>query len=318
LNVGDELVALRLSISSLTGPDSGDAFHELYGRKILKLEIEALNEGPIEVDLSLRALPGLAVAAGETSPMLCRHTAMMIDNDDPVIVFNYSGSATYWQNGYEAHIGPGEAILTTNGLAGTALGHTARRQVNCRISRALIAPLVQDFDDAIGKSIKSPVLPFLLSYLKIINDAETLAHPDMRRSVVTHVLDLAALVLGARPDAAQVARERGVPAARTRRLKEYIAAEAGNPGLTLATVAAKHGISTSYVRKLFDAEGTNFTKFVLSQRLASAYRMLTDTGAIGRSVSDIAHTAGFNDLSYFNRTFRRVYGASPSDIRART
>ena len=43
--------------------------------------------------------------------------------------------------------------------------------------------------------------------------------------------------------------------------------------------------------------------------------MLTDASLAGRTISDIAHRSGFNDISYFNRTFRRVYGASPSDIR---
>jgi AraC-like DNA-binding protein len=33
-------------------------------------------------------------------------------------------------------------------------------------------------------------------------------------------------------------------------------------------------------------------------------------------ISVIACDAGFGDLSYFNRTFRRAYGVSPSDIRA--
>jgi AraC-like DNA-binding protein len=35
-----------------------------------------------------------------------------------------------------------------------------------------------------------------------------------------------------------------------------------------------------------------------------------------RSVSSIAFAVGFGDLSYFNRTFRRRCGLSPSDIRA--
>ncbi len=35
-----------------------------------------------------------------------------------------------------------------------------------------------------------------------------------------------------------------------------------------------------------------------------------------RKIADIAAEAGFNDLSYFNRAFRRRYGATPSDLRA--
>jgi AraC-like DNA-binding protein len=33
-------------------------------------------------------------------------------------------------------------------------------------------------------------------------------------------------------------------------------------------------------------------------------------------VSSVAFEVGFGDLSYFNRTFRRRFGATPSDVRA--
>ena len=33
------------------------------------------------------------------------------------------------------------------------------------------------------------------------------------------------------------------------------------------------------------------------------------------SISSVAFDVGFGDLSYFNRTFRRRYGATPSEIR---
>src|SRR5262249_5129860 len=55
----------------------------------------------------------------------------------------------------------------------------------------------------------------------------------------------------------------------------------------------------------------------LAQRLALARRMLTDPRWIGRPISAIAFAAGFADLSHFNRTFRRCFGATPSEIRAR-
>ncbi|MEI9925860.1 MAG: helix-turn-helix transcriptional regulator [Bradyrhizobium sp.] len=61
--------------------------------------------------------------------------------------------------------------------------------------------------------------------------------------------------------------------------------------------------------------GTTFTDFVLGGRLARAHRMLLDPHCLDRSISAVAYEAGFGDLSYFNRTFRRRYGATPSDIR---
>jgi AraC-like DNA-binding protein len=43
--------------------------------------------------------------------------------------------------------------------------------------------------------------------------------------------------------------------------------------------------------------------------------MLTNPALAGRSVASIAFDAGFGDLSYFNRTFKRCYGTTPSEVR---
>jgi len=60
------------------------------------------------------------------------------------------------------------------------------------------------------------------------------------------------------------------------------------------------------------------SQYVLDQRLALAYRRLRDPRLAGRTVSSIAHDAGFGDLSYFNRTFRHRYGVTPSVAREPT
>jgi AraC-like DNA-binding protein len=59
-----------------------------------------------------------------------------------------------------------------------------------------------------------------------------------------------------------------------------------------------------------------FSEFVLTRRLAVAHRLLTDRRLTHRSVTSIAFDAGFADLSYFNRVFRRRHGATPTEIRA--
>jgi AraC-like DNA-binding protein len=86
-------------------------------------------------------------------------------------------------------------------------------------------------------------------------------------------------------------------------------------GITLADVARSQQISESYIRQLLAENGTTFTDFVLGGRLTRAHRMLTDPHYADRSISTVAYEAGFGDLSYFNRTFRRRYGTTPSDIR---
>jgi AraC-like DNA-binding protein len=43
--------------------------------------------------------------------------------------------------------------------------------------------------------------------------------------------------------------------------------------------------------------------------------MLSDLRLASRSISSVAFEVGFGDLSYFNRAFRRCYGATPSEVK---
>ncbi len=103
---------------------------------------------------------------------------------------------------------------------------------------------------------------------------------------------------------------------RLRAIKAYIIAKIDDPALCLADIAAHQGISSSYVRKLFATEGAKFSTYVLEIRLGKVSQMLTDPDARGRSISAVALKCGFNDVSYFNRAFRKRYGCTPSGWRS--
>lgn len=85
--------------------------------------------------------------------------------------------------------------------------------------------------------------------------------------------------------------------------------------MSVNEVATRHGISSRYVRMLFAADQTFFSEFVLLGRLERVHRMLCDPRYADRPISTIAVACGFGDLSYFNRVFRRRFGATPSDLR---
>jgi AraC-like DNA-binding protein len=184
--------------------------------------------------------------------------------------------------------------------------------------RKALAPLVPRLDDAVMCPISrdNGALRLLKSYVRILNEDPPPAAPEIEHLVVTHVHDLVALVIGASRDAAAIAAGRGVRVARYAAIKADIAARLSDQGLAVGSVAARHGITPRYVQMLFEADGTTFTHYVLNRRLALAHRLLTDPRHARSTVTAVALAAGFGDLSSFNRAFRRVYGASPSEVRA--
>jgi AraC-like DNA-binding protein len=104
---------------------------------------------------------------------------------------------------------------------------------------------------------------------------------------------------------------------RTRRatILRAIETRSSDPNLSAASVAAMLDITPRYVHLLLEDTGKSFTHHVLEHRLERAAMLLRDPRWQHRRIADIAIEAGFTDLSYFNRAFRRRYGATPSAIR---
>jgi len=74
-------------------------------------------------------------------------------------------------------------------------------------------------------------------------------------------------------------------------------------------------VTPRYVQRLFEADGTTFSEYLMEQRLARAHRLLCEPGASHTAISTIAYDVGFGDLSHFNRRFRRQYGLTPRELR---
>jgi AraC-like DNA-binding protein len=188
--------------------------------------------------------------------------------------------------------------------------------VTFRVPVAAIAPLVPDIGAVVARRIPADcgALRLLVRYLEVL-DAQSLATPELQHLAATHVHDLLAIALGATREAAEVANGRGVRAAELRAIKADVVEHLGHHRLSVTEVAARHRVSPRYVQMLFEGEGTTFTQFVLSRRLARAHRMLTDPYLVHRPIGAIAFDVGFGDLPYFDRAFRRHFGSTPSQVR---
>jgi AraC-like DNA-binding protein len=83
--------------------------------------------------------------------------------------------------------------------------------------------------------------------------------------------------------------------------------------IRLNTLADLAGMSSSAFSRFFKLHtGKNLSDYIIEIRLGFASRALVDTL---RSISEISFDCGFNNLSNFNRIFKKKKGCSPSEFR---
>lgn len=269
---------------------------------------------------STRVLPGFSILNATCSSCISRRTRRhTVDgNDDLVLCIVMGGAIQRRFDGGEAEVfWPGDAYLGSSGRPSEHILINNPTYVDIAFPRADLARAVVDHEKvARTKLERTRALRLLTDYALALTHG-TDGIPSSEAALYgRHVHDLVALAVGATPDAAALSRRRGVRAARLNALKADIVANAIQPGLSVSAVAARHGISVQYLRKLFNSDGTTFSDFLLSQRLARAHHRLVDPLFAHQSISAVAFECGFGDLSYFNRTFRRRYAMTPTDVRA--
>jgi AraC-like DNA-binding protein len=108
--------------------------------------------------------------------------------------------------------------------------------------------------------------------------------------------------------------QEAVRLARLAEAKRHIDLNLADTEMTPEKAAAALKMSVRQLHLLFEPTGTSFAQYVLRRRLEECRAALLDPVG-GRSVTDIALRFGFNSLWTFNRTFRRAFGVTPSELR---
>lgn len=99
------------------------------------------------------------------------------------------------------------------------------------------------------------------------------------------------------------------------RIWRTIEARLEDAELSLADVAAEHGLSVRYVQKLFEESGQSFTNYLRKRRLEQARADLANPLNIDVSITSICFRWGFNDAATFSRAFRDEFDQSPREYR---
>jgi AraC-like DNA-binding protein len=308
---------LRFSTDALPPRDRLAIWREVFGRYVAMVQLDPVGDGVFSQTATLRELPGLALGSFSTTGYQGLRTRNLIadGNDNLILVINVAGRSQFSQLGREAVVDSHEGILLANAEHGGATYPDASRHLTISVPRRSMVHVVSDPEAIACQPLpRSDVLRLLISYIQS-TDNLSLDSPGLAQAFATHVQDLMALAIGATSYGEEVARGRGLRAARLAAIKLDIGRSLGRNDLSIGTLALRHGVTTRYVQKLFERDGATFTEYVIERRLLEAMRMLTDPRFADHSIGEVALKAGFGDLPYFTRSFRRRFGMTPSDAR---
>ncbi|WP_244065631.1 AraC family transcriptional regulator [Bradyrhizobium sp. Ce-3] len=313
----DDVALSRFSLDDFAEQDRMAAWRDLYGRLVLNADLTPLPDHSLRADVTVRMLPGLSITSASMSAFRYeRGPEQLADGNDGLVLVMGSHDAVMVQRGREVTWSAGDALLVSSADPAAMICPAPAKILCLHVPRPALAPLVSRVDASVMQPIarSTEALRLLVNYVGALQKDYALA-PQLRHHVASHVHDLIAVALGATRDAAALADGRGVRAAQLRAIKADIIDHLNRCSLTIAAVARRHSVTPRQVQRLFEVDGTTFSEFVLGRRLARAHRLLVNPRYADLPVSTVAFEVGFGDVSYFNRTFRRQYGAPPSDVR---
>jgi AraC-like DNA-binding protein len=285
-------------------------FRELHGRD--RIRVEPRPEEAFRIDALLLKSPDLGLLSGRRSPL----RSEFADGNDRLML-NLGGPALATQFGREVFLERGDAIALSGADRGTLTTLRAGRIMTLEFPQGRLLPLLKHSAHGCARRIPKQELPLQLlrGYMRTALASDWTGAPVLPQLAITHIYDLAALAVGAGREAQEMANGRGGAVARLRAIKDDLLAHLESD-VSVRDTAARHRVSPRYVGMLFEREGTTMTEFIRDERLKRARSMLLSPRFADKRIAEIAYEVGFNDISYFNRSFRRRFGQSPSEMRS--
>jgi AraC-like DNA-binding protein len=243
---------------------------------------------------------------------------VLATNDDRYCLARNTGihEARVVHRGREFRMRPGAMVLLKlDEPFFSSDGTNVKRFTNVHLPMATLKAMLGGVDDLVGRELApGGALSLAMDYSDLLLRHAGAAE-EAGVAIAAHLMDLAALGLGARGDVADTARRGGVRAVRLNAALTIMQQRFAEPDFSAQKLAAAAGLSERYVNELLYEAGAGFTTRLLELRLRRAADLLVHEG--GRRISEIAFDCGFNDLSYFNRCFRRRFGLTPSAARGK-
>lgn len=289
---------------------------EIYFRHDFSSDLGAAFEGVIRAGrlgpLGISMLE-CSACSGERSHDIARR-----ERDDRLFVgLQIDGEINLRQDGRVSTITPKSLVLLDPRRPCSISIPSKTRALIFEIPRAELQARLGDLSSftAIPVSTSKPTASLAIGFLSMaVERASAIRKSAADAKIAQQMVDLVALAFetegGEKRSTLSSSRR-----ATLLRLKAIIEGRLRDPAFKPAHAASGAGISVRYANVLLADEGTSLERFIVRRRLENCRQTLLDPAHASRTVSDIAYSWGFADLSHFNRRFKSHFGCSPGRCR---
>lgn len=228
-----------------------------------------------------------------------------------LVKFQTKGESLWTQRDREVHLRPGDFVICSVAEPYLLRFRDAYEMPVLALTADTMRRLTSNPDQFLGfrMSREDADCGLLSSFVaQVVSRMSRLREPMIGR-IEANILDLLGGVLSARTHGTLSAAQQ------ISQIKAYLIDHLHDRRLGPAMIAAAFGVSTRYVHALFETEPMTMARYIRSLRVHACRRALEDHPAGEASLTDLALTWGFYDLSHMTRCFRAEFGITPSEVR---
>ena len=308
------------STSGLPDGNRLGAWQQAYVDTFVPCRIERNSAEPFWSEFAAMTIGPIVVGAVAGPPKVCTRDKSATDRDGYdffQVDIMLRGNKASTQRGRSIAVAAGEALVFHNRQPSTTVSPTTTEVHTIKVPDTAVRGRLGETARYAGVKLdgRIPELCILANYLKSLDFAGDLSEVSVREMVGGHIVDLIVSALARLDGKENPGEVYSLKAARLAAIKRLVENAFREPTFDTRHAALKLGICERYIQKLFEETGVTFSDYVAERRLRDVHEKLLDRQFDGMKIQDVAWSAGFSDISHFNRLFRRRFGEKPSALR---